>query len=153
MDAGSQHRVAEEVEAAAHLWSKGSAAAYADKCRTLAFNIKKNEALREQVRSGQVAAERLVTFDKDGLADAAVTAEREKMASKLAAEVALDYRQRLDVREKKRAACGIDKVVSMNRCGKCKSQNLNNWEKQTRSADEPMTQFFMCLDCEHEWRN
>jgi len=40
----------------------------------------------------------------------------------------------------------------MNKCRKCKSQNLNNWEKQTRSADEPMTQFFECLDCGNKWR-
>ena len=49
--------------------------------------------------------------------------------------------------------CGVTNVVSMNRCGKCKSQNLNNWEKQTRSADEPMTQFFNCLDCGQSWRD
>ena len=48
--------------------------------------------------------------------------------------------------------CNITQVVSMNRCGRCKGQNLNNWEKQTRAADEPMTQFFQCLDCDNKWR-
>jgi DNA-directed RNA polymerase subunit M/transcription elongation factor TFIIS len=68
-------------------------------------------------------------------------------------QVALDYRSRADVVQKKRDLCNITEVVSMNKCDKCGSQNLNNWEKQTRSADEPMTQFFQCLNCGHQWRD
>ena len=32
-------------------------------------------------------------------------------------------------------------------CKKCGSRKFSRHEKQTRSADEPMTQFFQCLEC------
>ena len=47
---------------------------------------------------------------------------------------------------------GLGKVVGMYTCGRCGSQKIKNSEAQTRSADEPMTQFFTCLDCGNRWR-
>ena len=35
---------------------------------------------------------------------------------------------------------------------KCGSRNTTFYEMQTRSADEPMTQFITCLDCKNKWR-
>ena len=43
---------------------------------------------------------------------------------------------------------GIDNSKTMYPCGKCKSTKVSNYEKQTRSGDEPMTQFFECADCD-----
>jgi len=37
-------------------------------------------------------------------------------------------------------------------CGKCKSRNCSYTQRQTRSADEPMTIFLRCLECNHRWR-
>lgn len=36
-------------------------------------------------------------------------------------------------------------------CLKCQSKNVISSEKQTRSADEPMTIFFTCLNCGNRW--
>ena len=47
---------------------------------------------------------------------------------------------------------GIDNKKTMYPCGKCGSTKVSNYEKQTRSGDEPMTQFFECSDCGHRWR-
>ena len=47
---------------------------------------------------------------------------------------------------------GIDNKKTMYPCGKCKSTKVSNYEKQTRSGDEPMTQFFECADCGNRWR-
>ena len=38
-------------------------------------------------------------------------------------------------------------------CKKCKSQNVQIIFKQTRSADEGMTTFFLCQDCNYRSRN
>lgn len=38
------------------------------------------------------------------------------------------------------------------RCGKCKSNETHYNERQTRSADEPMTIFIRCDKCGHQWR-
>ena len=37
-------------------------------------------------------------------------------------------------------------------CGKCKKNRCSYYEMQTRSADEPMTMFFTCLNCGHRWK-
>mmetsp|Transcript_2511 Transcript_2511/g.3069 ORF Transcript_2511/g.3069 Transcript_2511/m.3069 type:complete len:308 (-) Transcript_2511:430-1353(-) len=150
------HGIAEMIELAIHEWSckqTGDASkSYAAKCRTLVFNLKKNEQLRSKVRSQEVLGDKLVLMNKDELADASVTKEREAMAEKLGAEVALDYAKRDDVVKKKWAACGITGHVNMFKCEKCGSRNLHHTERQTRSADEPMTQFFQCLECGNQWR-
>ena len=38
------------------------------------------------------------------------------------------------------------------RCGKCKSWMTTYYQLQTRSADEPMTTFVTCHECNNHWR-
>ncbi|BAJ50278.1 DNA-directed RNA polymerase subunit M [Candidatus Caldarchaeum subterraneum] len=37
-------------------------------------------------------------------------------------------------------------------CPQCGHNEAKWWTVQTRSADEPMTQFFRCVKCGHTWR-
>lgn len=45
-----------------------------------------------------------------------------------------------------------EKRVGIAKCPKCKSANTDYYMLQTRSADEPMTAFFTCLDCDKRWK-
>lgn len=38
-------------------------------------------------------------------------------------------------------------------CPKCGNQEAYYWTKQTRAGDEPETQFFKCVSCQHQWRD
>jgi len=38
------------------------------------------------------------------------------------------------------------------RCGKCKSRKCKYYQMQTRSADEPMTTFVTCCNCNNHWK-
>jgi transcription factor S len=38
-------------------------------------------------------------------------------------------------------------------CPKCGHDEANWWFLQTRSGDEPPTQFYRCLKCNHTWRS
>ena len=38
-------------------------------------------------------------------------------------------------------------------CEKCGHDEAVWWMLQTRSADEPTTQFYRCSKCNHTWRN
>lgn len=38
------------------------------------------------------------------------------------------------------------------KCGKCKGRRTKYTQMQTRSADEPMTIFIRCLDCQNRWK-
>jgi transcription elongation factor S-II len=37
-------------------------------------------------------------------------------------------------------------------CGKCKKNRTTYYQLQTRSADEPMTTFVTCLNCNNRWK-
>ena len=37
-------------------------------------------------------------------------------------------------------------------CPKCKHNEAEAWQEQTRSADEPSTSFFRCVKCKFTWR-
>jgi transcription elongation factor S-II len=43
-------------------------------------------------------------------------------------------------------------MTNLYQCGRCKSRECSYYEVQTRSADEPMTQFITCLNCNNRWR-
>ena len=37
-------------------------------------------------------------------------------------------------------------------CSKCKSKKTTYYSLQTRSADEPMTNFITCTNCDNRWK-
>jgi len=37
-------------------------------------------------------------------------------------------------------------------CGRCKSNKTTYYQLQTRSADEPMTTYVSCLNCDRNWK-
>ena len=41
---------------------------------------------------------------------------------------------------------------NMFRCGRCKKNNCTYFQLQTRSADEPMTTFVTCMECNNRWK-
>jgi transcription elongation factor S-II len=43
--------------------------------------------------------------------------------------------------------------VTLYRCDKCGKSKTTVHELQTRSADEPMTLFITCFNCNHRWRD
>ena len=43
-------------------------------------------------------------------------------------------------------------MTTLFKCRKCQSRETSYYEVQTRSADEPMTQFITCLKCHNRWR-
>ncbi len=45
-----------------------------------------------------------------------------------------------------------DLPVMKRQCKKCENDQAYYWLIQTRSADEPPTQFFRCTVCKHTWR-
>lgn len=142
-----------EVEGAIQSISRGEKSAYMDKARSLTFNLKKNDELRTQVLLGQTSADDLVRMSPDQLAPAAKAKARDKMVEDLRNSRRLDWEQ---ANEKKiNEQCGIKGDLlkaSLFTCGRCKSHKTTSTQKQTRSADEPMTVFVFCLNCGNRWK-
>jgi transcription elongation factor S-II len=148
-----------EVEAA--IWSQqqqhrgGSdmKKAYTDKVRSLMFNLKKNTALTQSIILGQVSADDLVKMSSEQLAPPEAQKQKAEAAKKLLDSRRLDWEQANEA--KINEMCGIKGdllAASLFTCSRCKSTKTTSTQKQTRSADEPMTVFVFCLNCGKRWK-
>ena len=45
-----------------------------------------------------------------------------------------------------------EKYIGMFKCGKCKSMKTSYYQMQTRSADEPMSTYVTCMNCNNRWK-
>lgn len=132
--------------------------AYAEKFRSLTFNLKKNASLRRRVLAppddpDRLAPDDFVRLPPERLATAERNAVREKTTQRLSDSRRLDWEQANE--EKINEMCGIKGELlkaSLFTCGRCKSIRTTSTQKQTRSADEPMTVFVLCKDCGNRWK-
>jgi len=63
------------------------------------------------------------------------------------------FRLRAKELAKEQAQAAMDsEYVGMFTCRKCKKSKVTYTSAQTRSADEPMTNFFCCLSCGNRWK-
>ena len=67
-------------------------------------------------------------------------------------EVWADLLQKLSEKDKLKYELKPEAMTDMFKCRKCESRSCSYYEFQTRSADEPMTQFITCLDCNNNWK-
>jgi len=142
-----------EVDAAIDTWSKGMKPTYMEKVRSLVFNLKKNGPLREQVILGQVSADRLTKMSSEELLSEEKAKERDETVKHLQDSRRLDWEQANE--GKINEMCGIKGELlkaSLFTCGRCKSVKTTSTQKQTRSADEPMTVFVLCMNCGNRWK-
>ena len=64
-------------------------------------------------------------------------------------------REELRVRSeflRSRNAAEDEAYCGMFKCGRCKSMKTTYYQMQTRSADEPMTNFVTCINCGKRWK-
>jgi transcription elongation factor S-II len=142
-----------EIEAAMQEKLGRDRSAYMDKARSLCFNLKKNHEIREQVLMGSMSAESLVTMPSEKLAPPEKQREREASVKKLNDSRRLDWETANE--DKINKMCGIKGDLlkaSLFTCGRCKSTKTTSTQKQTRSADEPMTVFVLCMNCGKRWK-
>jgi transcription elongation factor S-II len=144
-----------EIEAAiyAKYASANDRTGYADKARSICFNLKKNKPLAVELLLGHVDPSDLVNFTVEQLAAPETRRKREETAQKLIDSRRLDWDQANE--DKINKQCGIQGELlqaSLFTCGRCKSVKTTSTQKQTRSADEPMTVFVLCLNCGKRWK-
>jgi transcription elongation factor S-II len=80
-------------------------------------------------------------------------AARLQEAQKLQESKRLDWEQANE--SKINEMCGITGELlkaSLFTCSRCKSTKTTSTQKQTRSADEPMTVFVFCTNCGKRWK-
>lgn len=144
---------ATEIEQAIQQKHGNDRTAYSDKSRSLCFNMKKNAQLRSNLLMGSISADELVVMSTEDLATSDKTEARNADIKKLRDSRLLDWEQQNE--GKINEMCGIKGDLlqaSLFTCGRCKSVKTTSTQKQTRSADEPMTVFVLCLNCGKRWK-
>lgn len=113
---------------------------YRSKVRSLSLNLKdkNNPELRQKVLKGEIPAETLVVM------------RSEELASKVLKEQHEALRQQ-NLHNAKGAEAQEAETDAF-QCGKCKQKKTRYYQMQTRSADEPMTTFVTCVNCNHKWK-
>lgn len=144
---------ATEVEASMHSKLSNNKPEYLSKARSLCFNVKSNKALTTQILLGQITGDELVSMSSEQLASDEKRKEMEERAAKLLDTTRLDWERANE--DKINEMCGIKGELlkaSLFTCGRCKSTKTTSTQKQTRSADEPMTVFVLCMNCGKRWK-
>ena len=113
---------------------------YKAKFRQLSFNLRdpKNPDLRAQVADGLIDPVSLLDLAPEQLASAERRTENEAIREHATNEA---------VRGQKKEAS-----TDAFKCGKCKQRKCTYYQLQTRSADEPMTTFVTCVNCDNRWK-
>lgn len=137
---GDPNRCAVEIEVAVFKQNSGVTPGYKAKFRSLVFNLKdpKNSSLRRRILQGDLSGDVLVTLPSEELANEEKRTQNEEIKKKLL----------IDCERGKIAAATTDQF----RCGKCKMSKCVYHQMQTRSADEPMTTFVTCTNCNNRWK-
>ena len=114
---------------------------YLSKIRSIYSNLKKNSYIKNAEFKS-----RLLNDDIDHKNIAKLTAydiypENWKLLFDIKAE-----------KDKKKLELKPEAMTDTYKCRRCGSRKCSYYELQTRSADEPMTQFINCLNCNNRWK-
>ncbi|KAK1431918.1 hypothetical protein QVD17_08715 [Tagetes erecta] len=110
------------------------------KYRSVMFNIKdpKNPDFRRKILFGELKPDRVVELTAEEMA----STERKMQNDK--------------IKEKALFECergGPPKATTDQfKCGRCGKRKCTYYQLQTRSADEPMTTFVTCVNCDNHWK-
>ena len=114
---------------------------YLSKIRSFYTNIKtdsylKNKNFVVKIKNGEIDPKKITTLSNYDIFP----------------EVWEELLKRASEKDKIKYELKPEAMTDMFKCRKCGSRSCSYYEIQTRSADEPMTQFINCLDCGNRWR-
>ncbi|CAO2834618.1 unnamed protein product [Amaranthus hypochondriacus] len=140
VDACDPIRVAVSVESVMYeKWGRSNGT-HKFKYRSIMFNIKdaNNPDFRRKVLLGYIKPERIVNLTAEEMAS-----EQRRLENKQIEEKALFDCER----------GGPPKATTDQfKCGRCGQRKCTYYQLQTRSADEPMTTFVTCVNCNNHWK-
>ena len=139
-DDNKEVTLARDIELAMHASLDGVSAKYKSKYMQLSFNLKdpKNPDLRRKVVLGDITPDELISASPEELASDAKKEENQRIREKKLFDSAPSSVKRA--------------TTDQFQCGKCRQRKCTYYQMQTRSADEPMTTFVQCTNCNNAWK-
>nr|XP_016444806.1 PREDICTED: transcription elongation factor TFIIS-like [Nicotiana tabacum]XP_016444807.1 PREDICTED: transcription elongation factor TFIIS-like [Nicotiana tabacum] len=140
VNACDPYRVAVQVETAMFdKWGRSNGA-QKFKYRSIMFNIKdpNNPDFRRKVLLGQYPPRSIIELSPEDMASDERQQENQKIKEKALFNSQL----------------GGPPVASTDKfkCGRCGKNQTTYYQMQTRSADEPMTTYVTCVNCDNRWK-
>ncbi|CAH2058809.1 unnamed protein product, partial [Thlaspi arvense] len=133
-------RVAVSVES--HMFEKlgRSTGAQKVKYRSIMFNLRdsNNPDLRRRVLAGEVSPEKLITLSAEEMASDKRKQENNQIKEKFL----------FNCEQGPAPKASTDQF----KCGRCGQRKCTYYQMQTRSADEPMTTYVTCVNCNNHWK-
>ncbi|KAI3994156.1 hypothetical protein MKX01_012413 [Papaver californicum] len=110
------------------------------KYRSIMFNIKdpKNPDFRRRVLIGEIKPESVINMTPEEMASDQRKEETNQIKEKALFEC-----------ERSGAAKA---TTDQFKCGRCQQRKTTYYQMQTRSADEPMTTYVTCVNCNNHWK-
>ncbi|ESQ52526.1 hypothetical protein EUTSA_v10016682mg [Eutrema salsugineum] len=133
-------RVAVSVES--HMFEKLGRSTGAEKAkyRSIMFNLRdsNNPDLRRRVLTGEVPPEKLITLSAEEMASDKRKQENNQIKEKFL----------FNCEQGPAPKASTDQF----KCGRCGQRKCTYYQMQTRSADEPMTTYVTCVNCNNHWK-
>jgi DNA-directed RNA polymerase subunit M/transcription elongation factor TFIIS len=110
---------------------------YFNRFKSIFINLKKKNGLLEKIINEEITNEDLCRLTHQEMFPehwTEIIKEKIKMDKKI-------------FDEKK-----IESMSDLVKCKKCKGRECTYYELQTRSCDEPATQYYTCLICDNKWK-
>jgi len=116
---------------------------YKENSKTIIANLQQNKELCVQIKNGNILPAILVSMDPKEMASEDIKNFRKKV------EKDSFESRRTDWLYAKIRESGKEGIFT---CGKCKGKRTVYYQQQTRRADEGMTTFVTCIDCNNRWK-
>lgn len=112
---------------------------YKHKFLQIQYNIRKSPVLKGWITERRVKSKDVIDMQPDDLWPDGPYAKQKEL--KIVKELRKAY-----------LAQEIKDTEGFFTCGRCKSKKTSYYQLQTRSADEPMTTFVSCHNCDRNWK-
>ncbi|KXN72426.1 transcription elongation factor [Conidiobolus coronatus NRRL 28638] len=131
---------AQEVEKAVFDLDPIVGDAYTIKIRSLAGYLRQNASgtLRARILTGELSGETFINMKPIEFASSEIKAEIKKIEDQNLFNM--------------KGAGNVQAETDAFKCGKCHQRKCTYYQMQTRSADEPMTTFVTCTNCNNRWK-
>lgn len=112
---------------------------YKQKYLSIKYNLENSDTLRQNIIDGVFKCKNITSLSPSGLWPGGPYDK--VFQERLAVSLRKDYLKQ-----------NQENLEGFFQCRKCKKKNTSYYQLQTRSADEPMTTFVTCVNCNIHWK-